>query len=680
MGAAAAAAAPTLLRRDDFRCESLGLGDVFLVGMALHEKEEFAFTEEAFVRDRHPPLEKGLSQKPDRVAFLESRGEKGYSSTIARGFKPIGEQSYRRMDIVIARRVDGAAHEDDVSIDGGRILLRLSRLASCRFRDGGGNFSGIPRCAVKNDIGFHAAIISYYWDERDGYSLCETPFLGTMVLIARKVAMRRLTLIFGLVFISGLSFAAAAGGEAQNALALIGTWQGSLKVGAVSLRIAFNVGMKEGALSATMDSLDQGARGIPVSKVALVDSVVTFEVKTISGIFEGKFSADGSRIDGNWKQGGGTFPLALLRMVKGQDPTPGSVSNSMAPAGSQEPAMPYPYETIDVEFPNSKAGIRLSGTLTIPKGSGPFPAIVLVTGSGPQNRDEEVIGHKPFLVIADYLARRGIAALRYDDRGVGGSGGSFSSATTFDFTDDALAAAAFLAGSQRIDAKRVGIVGHSEGAIVAAIAATRDKDLSFIVMLAGPGVRGDKLLLMQNEALAKASGVNAAAISEAKSINAELYGIAMRAGTVAELKAEIISTLKAKASGGKGELSGNSIDAEAGRIADQLLSPWMRSFLSIDPASYLSTIKIPVLAMNGSKDLQVPAEENLKAIGAALSVAGNSHFKILELNGLNHLFQYAVTGLPDEYGSIVETFAPEALSALGDWIESTIPGGMHGAK
>jgi len=477
---------------------------------------------------------------------------------------------------------------------------------------------------------------------------------------------------------SGISF--AAGGEAQKASALVGVWQGSLKVSAVSLRIAFNVDMKEGALSATMDSLDQGVKGIPVSNVTLLDSVVTFEVKTISGIFEGKLSADGSSIDGNWKQGGGTFPLALRKTVKAQVPKPGTASDSSASAGFQEPSKPYPYDAIDVEFPDPKAGIRLSGTLTIPKGSGPFPAIILVTGSGPQNRDEEILGHKPFLVIADYLARRGIAALRYDDRGVGSSGGSFPSATTFDFTDDALAALAFLAGRPGIDAKRLGIVGHSEGAIVAAIAASRDGNLSFIVMLAGPGVRGDKLLLMQNEALAKASGANASAIAAARSINAELYAIAMREGEAADLKMGIISTLKAHARESKGGEAGDSLEAEAGRVADQLLNPWTRSFLSIDPTRYLSTINIPVLAMNGSKDLQVPAEENLKAIGAALRAAGNNRSKLLELDGLNHLFQHAVTGLPEEYGSIVETFAPEALSALGDWIESTVQGGMCGSK
>lgn len=494
------------------------------------------------------------------------------------------------------------------------------------------------------------------------------------------VAAKGLALSFSFIFLFCAGIAAASGSGYQDASALVGVWQGSLKAGGVSLRIAFNVDMKAGSPSATMDSLDQGVKGIPVSKIALVDSIVTFEVKAVSGIFEGRLSADGSSIQGNWKQGGGTYPLALRKTAKDQAPKPGAAMNAAIPSGSQEPAKPYPYEAIDVEFPDSKAGIRLSGILTVPKGSGPFPGIVLVTGSGPQNRDEEILGHKPFLVIADYLARRGIAALRYDDRGVGESGGSFASATTFDFTDDALAAATFLAGRPEIDAKNLGIVGHSEGALVAAIAASRSEMPSFIVMLAGPGVRGDKLLLMQNEALAKASGASAAAIANAASINAELYAIAMRQGEAADLRAEIISTLKSKAGESGGGAGKNDLDAEAERVADQLLNPWMRSFLSIDPAAFLSGIGIPVLAMNGTKDLQVPADENLKAIGSALTAAGDNRFKLLKLEGLNHLFQHATTGLPEEYGSIVETFAPEALSALGDWIESTVKGGIHGAK
>ena len=484
-------------------------------------------------------------------------------------------------------------------------------------------------------------------------------------------------LIFSLLFALGVGFSAAADGGEQNASALVGVWQGSLQIGSVSLRIVFNVEFRDGALRATMDSPDQGAKGIPVSKVTLADSVAVFEVKAISGVFEGRLSADGSSLPGILRQGGGAFPLALQRASTSQaSPTPGSASSSpSAPSRPQLPVAPFPYESIDLEFPNDKAGIRLAGTLTVPGGQGPFPAVILVTGSGAQNRDEEILGHKPFLVIADYLARRGIAALRYDDRGVGGSGGSFSAATTFDFTDDAIAALSFLRDRPEIDPKRIGIVGHSEGGIVAAIAASRNSSLSFIVMLAGPGVRGDRLLLMQNEALARASGADATQIAEAKSLNAALYEIAMKNVSVSDAKRDIIAFLKSKANGTATGDGGSALDAEAERIAAQLLNPWMRGFLSIDPALYLSAVKIPVLAMIGSKDLQVPAEENLPAIETALGKAGNDRFKLVRLEGLNHLFQHATTGRPDEYASIEETFAPEVLAAMGDWVLSTLAGG-----
>lgn len=493
--------------------------------------------------------------------------------------------------------------------------------------------------------------------------------------------MKRWAVISCLLLTLGAGIAAADGAEAEGISALVGSWLGTLKLGSASLRIVFNVELKDGLPLATMDSPDQGAKGIPVSKVTLIDSVAVFEVKAIGGVFEGRFSADGASLAGSLKQSGAAFPLILQRTVPTPTLTPTPTSTAQGTASTPEPSRPqlpqapYPYDSIDLEFPNSKAGIRLSGTLTLPEGRGPFPALVLVSGSGAQNRDEEIMGHKPFLVIADYLARCGIATLRYDDRGVGASGGAFPAATTFDFADDALAAVSFLSGRPGIDPKRLGIVGHSEGGIVAAIAASRNPLVSFIVMLAGPGIRGDKLLLLQNEALARASGADAVVIAEAKALNSSLYAIAMKDLPEAEAKKEIIALLKSLAGAGGGEDAGGALDAEAERIAAQLLNPWMKAFLSIDPAIYLSELKIPVLALIGGKDLQVPAEENLVAIEAALKAAGNLRYRLLRLEGLNHLFQHAATGSPDEYASIEETFAPEALAAMGDWMQSIVQGG-----
>lgn len=320
--------------------------------------------------------------------------------------------------------------------------------------------------------------------------------------------------------------------------------------------------------------------------------------------------------------------------------------------------------SIDVVVRNEGAGIDLAGTLLLPAGAGQFPAVVLATGSGAQNRDEELLGHKPFKTIAEYLAGRGIASLRCDDRGVGGSGGSFAAATTFDFATDACASIAFLAARPEIDARRVGLVGHSEGGLIAAIVGAEDPALSFIALLAGPGLRGDRLLLAQNEALAAASGLGADAISEANALNARLYAIAMKDGEPAAIKAELVAAMA-------GAMGGAISRAAAERAADQLLSPWIRSFLAIDPADNLAKVRIPALALNGTKDLQVPAEANLAAIGRALDVAGNTSYRLVRLEGLNHLFQHAGTGLPQEYAAIAEDFAPEALAALGDWIVAT---------
>jgi len=478
--------------------------------------------------------------------------------------------------------------------------------------------------------------------------------------------MRRFLFLIACMMVVGFGSAFAADNP-SNLSPLAGTWQGALKVGSVSLRIVFNVESRDGLLRATMDSPDQGGRGLPVSKVSFSDSRVLFEMKAISGTYVGTMSMDGFSIDGTWKQAGQEFSLALekVAVATGEQAANSSLS-STAPmmetlSRPQEPKEPYPYKVVEVSFANADAGIDLSGTLTLPEGSGLFPAVVLVTGSGPQNRDEEIFGHKPFLVIADYLARRGVAALRYDDRGIGASKGNFAAATTLDFAGDAAAAVTFLASRPEIDARKVGIVGHSEGAIIAAIEASRDPAVSFIVMLAGTGIQGRELLFLQNAAIARAAGADEASIAEANRINTSLYAIAMETGEDAMLRKEIVSTLK---SGPQAEL-----------IADQLLSPWFRTFLALDPSVYLAKVKIPVLAMNGSKDLQVPVDDNLPAIGRALEAAGNRRFTLLKLDGLNHLFQHAGTGSPEEYSTIAETFAPEALSAMGDWITSIVAGG-----
>jgi pimeloyl-ACP methyl ester carboxylesterase len=467
---------------------------------------------------------------------------------------------------------------------------------------------------------------------------------------------------------------------------LAGDWSGSLKFGAASLKIVFHVTAAGTEYSATMDSPDQGARGIPVSAVRLDGRSVTFEVSAIGGQYSGTLSESGESIEGTWKQSGLSLPLDLARQPAQTSQVPAETSREPAqePAVGDEPSPPFPYTAEDVGFGDEKAGVRLAGTLTVPEGKGPFPGVVLVSGSGPQNRDEEILGHRPFLVLADYLTRRGIAVLRYDDRGVGDSEGSFQSATTFDFADDARAALDFLAGRPEIDARRVGVIGHSEGAIVASILAARGAEdgqaadenskagarAAFIVLLGGPGVRGDELLLMQSAALGRAMGVSEEQISEANRLNRELYSIAMSDGDIPALREKVVGVMEdpIDSTSDLTEQEKDAYKAQIQALADQLLSPWMRTFLALDPSDYLRKVGVPVLALDGSKDLQVPARENLAAVAAALESAGNGAATLIELEGLNHLFQHATTGLPSEYGEIRETFAPEALQHIGDWI------------
>ncbi|MCX7027980.1 MAG: alpha/beta fold hydrolase [Spirochaetes bacterium] len=469
-------------------------------------------------------------------------------------------------------------------------------------------------------------------------------------------------LISALLALAALSSQPFAEGQPSGLAVLQGTWAGSLFVGKTALRIVFHVEVADGGAKATMDSPDQGATGISVASVGFADGKVIFDVKLIKGSFEGTLDPSGRKIAGFWKQGGAKLPLALEKQA---------ALVVAKPARPQEPKPPFPYMNREVVVKGPK-GIRLAGTLCLPEGAGPFPAALLVTGSGAQDRDETIMGHRPFLVIADCLARRSIATLRLDDRGVGASTGDFGAATTFDFAEDAKAALAFLREEAVIDSGKIGIIGHSEGGLIAALVASKDPGLAFAVLLAGPGLSGEKLLYLQNAAIARASGVGETAIAGANAKNASLYAIAMGNDKPAAKRSRIVEIYLGMLPQGAAPGIRAALEEEADRAADQLLSPWFITFLSLDPAPYLAKVKMPLLALVGSKDLQVPAEENLTAIGAAMRDAGNTRFTPLELKGLNHLFQTAGTGLPEEYGTIEETFSPKALAALGDWLSALL--------
>lgn len=265
---------------------------------------------------------------------------------------------------------------------------------------------------------------------------------------------------------------------------LAGIWQGVLKIGGIELRLVIKVSKtKDEQYTATLDSPDQGAKDIPASLVSFTNGDVKIEVKLISGVYAGKMSDDNT-ITGEWKQGPATLPLIMKRTDKAPE----------VPRRPQEPQKPFPYQAEEVTYDNLKAGIKLAGTLTTPQTGGPFPAAILISGSGPQDRDEALLGHKPFLVLADYLTRQGLAVLRFDDRGVGKSTGEFAKATSADFATDVLAGVEYLKTRKEIDSKKIGLIGHSEGGLIAPMVAAQSADAAFIVLMAGPGISGEEIL------------------------------------------------------------------------------------------------------------------------------------------------------------------------------------------
>jgi len=445
---------------------------------------------------------------------------------------------------------------------------------------------------------------------------------------------------------------------------LEGIWQGVLKVSGMELRIVFKISKTpDGKFTATLDSPDQGAKDIPVSEVAFENGTVKLAVESIFGVFTGKMSDGYATITGEWKQGSAALPLVLTRVEK--------VAEARRP---QDPQKPYLYNEEEVTYENAKAGIKLAGTLTTPKAGGPFPAVIFITGSGPQDRDETLLGHRPFLVLADYFTRHGIAVLRFDDRGFGKSTGEFAKATSEDFATDVLAGIEYLKTRQEVNPKQIGLIGHSEGGLIAPMVAAQSSEVAFIVLMAGPGITGEEILYAQGALIAKANGAGDQLIAKNLDIQKRMFAVvkAEKDNAAAEKKLrpiwlQVMTELTEEEKKAL-EIGGANPDSLFQTQVKQILSPWFRYFLFYDPRPTLMQVKCPVLAINGEKDLQVPPKENLAAIAKALKTGGNKNFTVKELAGLNHLFQTAQTGSPSDYAKIEETISPLALQIMGDWI------------
>lgn len=446
--------------------------------------------------------------------------------------------------------------------------------------------------------------------------------------------------------------------ENLNKNSIPGSWLGKISTGTIDLRLIFNIKLNDkDSLTATADSPDQGAKGIPLGKVTFKENDLTIEAPSIRGVYNGIVTSD-STIDGIWTQAGKDFAVNLTKLHA-----------AFTLNRPQEPKPPFPYTSEDVTFNNDKFNIKLAGTLTIPSGQGPFKAVIMITGSGGQNRNEELMGHKPFLVIADYLTRKGIAVLRYDDRGIGKSEGKYAEANSADLATDAEAALNFLKKNPVIIPGRIGLIGHSEGGLIAPILASTDPDVGFIVSLAGPGVTGEQIILRQSQDISRASGINETDIKETSEINKKLFTILIHEKDNEKAEEKITAAytkiLKKKKTGADDiEKQVNQLKMSFG----QNQYTWLRYFMVTDPAEFWKKVKCPVLALNGEKDLQVAADENLPAIEKALK--GNNTMKTVSLPGLNHLFQHATTGAPSEYNKIDETFSNDALKIISDWILS----------
>lgn len=429
-----------------------------------------------------------------------------------------------------------------------------------------------------------------------------------------------------------------------------GTWNGLLEIQGNSLRIVFHILKSDTGYSATMDSPDQGAKGIPVTTVRFSDSIVDIKVDGIGLNYQGQLSSK-DIFSGTLRQGGYAFSMDLSRkeLIRERPPRP------------QEPEPPFPYYTEELRIKNTGDSIELAGTLSRPDKKGRFPVVILISGSGPQNRDEELFNHKPFLVLADYLTRQGIAVLRMDDRGVGESEGDFSTATTFDFARDVQYAIEYLQKRKDIIRNEIGLLGHSEGGIVSLITAANSSDVDFVITLAGPALRGDKLMLLQKYKMEEKMGVGKQVLDHNQKVFSGAYTLILDEDIPEK---QLPDSLDVYFKDKIAVLPEN----QRKQIVNQLSSRWMIRYLRLDPRNYLEKIHCPALALYGSRDLQVPSKENIRVLQEIIEYAPKPDIIYKEFENLNHLFQESSTGLPNEYATIEQSLSPLVLETISTWI------------
>ncbi len=459
---------------------------------------------------------------------------------------------------------------------------------------------------------------------------------------------------YKLVFVFLLFISCVPGfAQSQPEVKITGNWSGKLELPTVKLEIIFKIVADEnGLLTAKMDVPMQNAKDLPVSKTEIKNDSLFLTVAAIGGSYKGAFETD-KKITGIWQQNGVKLPLVLEKNK------PGVKRNR-----PQTPQPPFPYIVKEVEYINPESGLKLAGTLTIPNNAKSCPAVVLISGSGAQDRDETIFEHKPFLVIANYLTRNGIAVLRVDDRGVGGSEGDIKNATSNDFATDVLAGVNFLKNTAGIDTTKIGLIGHSEGGLIAPIVATQSNNIAFIILLAGPGTPGKQILLDQAELLNRAAGLTDAQIEQNRKLQTAIFNILLTEKDSVKQVDRLQRTLSNGMYPMLNDEQKKLIDTKVAGINNA----WFKFFLAYNPYPTLTKVTCPVLALAGEKDLQVPPKTNLEAIKKALAEGGNKNVETKELQNLNHLFQNCKTGAVAEYAEIEETISPGVLEIIKAWI------------
>ena len=461
--------------------------------------------------------------------------------------------------------------------------------------------------------------------------------------------MKKIHITFALLLYSVLSFS-------QD---ISGKWNGTVKLGEdKEISFIFNIENIQNEYVTHLSIPSQRVAGLKPQNTSFKDGVLFIDGANLGIKYEGTFYENDQQFKGNFTEGANTLPLNLKQ---------GELKSEVKNNRPQEPVKPYPYNEEGVVFENSEANVSLSGTLTLPRNNKKSPVVILISGSGPQDRDETVANHKPFWIIADHLTRQGIAVLRFDDRGVGKSTGNFSEATTADFSTDVLSAVAFLKTRPDIDSNNIGLIGHSEGGIIAPLAANQTKDVSFIVLLASTGIPGSEISLMQSISMRPFPVPDEVAYEQAIR---KAIAIAASNKELSVIKSELLEHYNATITPILKPMVGN--DEKVSQIINGLIetrtTSWVRYFYNYNPATEIEKLDIPVLSLNGTNDTQVVAEINQKGIEDALVKGENKDFKVLKLEGLNHFFQESETGKMEEYSTIEQTFSPIALKEISNWI------------